>query len=78
VVKGNDRISDDDIEAWKLTELLFSVVWQHVARARDAGLHGGVCMLPNQQGHRSIRVARAGVLKHESKGAKKLQGQKWK
>jgi hypothetical protein len=26
-VRGNDRISDDDIGAWRLMELLFSVAW---------------------------------------------------
>jgi hypothetical protein len=59
-VRGNDRISNDDIGAWRLMELLFSVAWRHVALAQDAGLHGGVCVLPNQQGCGSIRVARAG------------------
>jgi hypothetical protein len=26
-VRGNDKISDDDIGEWRLMRLLFSVVW---------------------------------------------------
>jgi hypothetical protein len=67
-------ISDDDIGAWRLMELLFSVAWRHVARAQDADLH--------KRSLRASKLAKAqidssctcGVLKHESKGAKKLQG----
>jgi hypothetical protein len=38
-VRGDDRISDDDIGAWRLMELLFFVASRHVARAQDASLH---------------------------------------
>lgn len=66
-VRGDDKISDDDIRARCLMELLFSVAWQHAARAQDAGLHGR-----NLRASKSTRVridlsCTCGLLKHESK-----------
>jgi hypothetical protein len=67
-------ISDDDIGAWRLMELLFSVAWRHVARAQDADLHKrSVCASKSAKAQIDSSCT-CRVLKHESKGVKKLQG----
>jgi hypothetical protein len=76
-VRGNDRISDDDIGAWRLMELLFPGV---ATRGVSSGCRFAWESL------RASKSAKAridssctcGVLKHELKGVKKLQGLNWK
>jgi uncharacterized protein YfiM (DUF2279 family) len=77
VSRSNDKISDDDIGAWRLIELLFSVAWRHVVRAQDAGLPESLRASKSAKA-RIDSSCTCGVLKHESKSAKKLQGLSWK
>jgi hypothetical protein len=67
-VRGNDRIGNDDIGAWRLMELLFSVAWRHVARAQDADLHKRSLCASKSARARIDSSCTCGLLKHESKG----------
>jgi hypothetical protein len=78
MVRGDNRISNDDIGARRLMELLFSVAWRHMARAQDAGLHRRSLRASKPAMARIDSSCTCGVLKSESKGVKKLQGLNWK
>jgi hypothetical protein len=68
LVRGNNRISDDGIGAWRLMELLFSVAWRHVARAQDASLHRRSLRASKSARVRIDSSCTCGLLKRESNG----------
>lgn len=78
MVRGDNRISDDDIGVCRLMGLLFSMAWRQAARAQDLGLHGrSLCASKSARARINLSYGH-GFLKCESKGVKRLQGLNWK